>query len=438
MTAEEAGLGPVHRKRPDRYIVAIVGAALVALVMKLIIAYTTLGTNDAVTFYAFARSLSEHGLKWTYERGVAWLPNSPIFNHPPLIAWFLQFIRFLSHLPLFESNGFSFAFLLRFPGILADFVVVLVLLQLCRKHWQLGGRQPALALLALSPVSLMVSGFHGNTDSVMAMFLVLAGISCISLHPWMCGFMFALSCQVKVIPLLFFPIFLCFWLHRRALISFLLPLSLTSAVMWWQPLTECPTLFIRNVLSYSSYWGLWGITYWLRSSGADAFSSLLFNWSLGQTVIATSLKVFIIASVAIIGWRRRMLDGFGVMESIALGWIVFFVFSPGVCAQYLVWPAPFLIFLSPRFFALVTAASSLFLFFFYNVISHGLPWYLGVSTNQLISQWAPWTMWPWAAFIVSLGLLWKKIRPDVITAVSADKQLFTPTLANGSPISVQI
>src|SRR5438552_1068013 len=77
----------------------ITGAALIALCLKLIIAYSTLGTNDAVSFYTFARSLSDHGLKWTYERGVAWLPNGPIFNHPPLTAYFLRFTYHLANTP---------------------------------------------------------------------------------------------------------------------------------------------------------------------------------------------------------------------------------------------------------------------------------------------------------------------------------------------------
>src|SRR6516225_390130 len=110
----------------NRY--AFVGIAFIALCLKAIIAYTTLGTNDSVTFYTFARSLSEHGLKWTYERGVAWLPKGPIFNHPPMTAWFLRFIYHLSHQAFFQTNGLSFPFLLRLPGILSDFIVVLALL----------------------------------------------------------------------------------------------------------------------------------------------------------------------------------------------------------------------------------------------------------------------------------------------------------------------
>src|SRR5438477_4109848 len=106
----------------------ITSAAVIALLFKLAIAYSTLGTNDAVSFYAFARSLSDHGLKWTYERGVAWLPNGPIFNHPPLTAYFLRFIYRLAHQGFFLDIGLNFPLLLRLPGITADCVVALDLL----------------------------------------------------------------------------------------------------------------------------------------------------------------------------------------------------------------------------------------------------------------------------------------------------------------------
>jgi uncharacterized membrane protein len=255
----------------------------------------------------------------------------------------------------------------------------------------------------------MVSGFHGNTDSIMVMFFGLTAYMCLKEQPWLCGLFFALSCQIKVIPLLFFPILFFFWFHRRAIRSFLLPFVLTSVVLWWEPLLNFPTLFIKNVLSYGSFWGIWGITYWLRLTELPAFNLVWFvNFSPAQTVIATLLKVLIVASIFVIAWRRRALGGRALSESIAYGWVIFFVFSPGVCAQYMVWLAPFILILSPSFYAWLTAASSLFLFFFYNVTAHGLPWYLAISVNALNRIWTPWAVWPWAALILGMVLLWKK------------------------------
>ncbi|PYL06690.1 MAG: hypothetical protein DME33_12900 [Verrucomicrobia bacterium] len=67
----------------DLRTICIVALALVALTLKLAIAYNTIGTNDAVFFYGFSKVLSEHGLEWTYQ-------HSRYFNHPPLTAYYLR------------------------------------------------------------------------------------------------------------------------------------------------------------------------------------------------------------------------------------------------------------------------------------------------------------------------------------------------------------
>ncbi|MEY2537211.1 MAG: hypothetical protein QOG67_951 [Verrucomicrobiota bacterium] len=395
----------------NNFSILLIGAALVALLVKLTISYNTFGTNDAVSFYLFARSLSDHGLEWTYRQGVVWLPSGPIFNHPPITAGFLRLIYHLSNQDVFRTFGLTFPFLLRLPGILADFVVVLVLVSWLRAHEQLHRYRWALLLLALSPVSLMVAGFHGNTDPVMVMCLVLAAWMCSKKQPGLCGLFLALSCQVKIIPLLFFPVFFFFWLHRRAVASFLVPFFLTSIVLWSEPLLRFPLLFFKNVLSYSSYWGIWGFTYWLRLTDLPYFSGVrIFGLTTPQAFVVTFLKALIVGGVLLIAWRRRTCSGRGLFETIAYGWVIFFIFSPGICAQYMVWLAPFVCILSPTFYAWLTVTSSLFLFFFYNVTAHGLPWYLAVSTNALNTVWTPWSVLPWAALIAGMIVLWKNAR----------------------------
>src|SRR6202023_1164702 len=99
--------------------VLIVAVALVALLFKIGIALATLGTNDVIAFYKFAKALETHGLIWTYE-------HSALFNHPPLVGYFLPVLTWLARQPFFEQNGLTFPFLLRLPGILADFIVVLL------------------------------------------------------------------------------------------------------------------------------------------------------------------------------------------------------------------------------------------------------------------------------------------------------------------------
>jgi uncharacterized membrane protein len=390
----------------------IIGAALVAFVIKLAIALNTFGTNDVAAFYIFARSLHDHGLQWTYQNGVAWSANYPVFNHPPLTAYYLECIEALSRFEFCREHAFTFPFLLRLPGIVADLGIVLVVLRIVKTTNELSVPFWALVLFALSPVSLMVSGFHGNTDTVMVMFLVIAAYMSLRRRPLLCGLFFALSCQVKIIPLLLLPIFFFFWLNRRAAVRFTVPFMLLSVMLWGQALVNFPMLFVRNVLAYGSYWGTWGITYWLQLTRWSQFNAVGFlNLPPAAAVVALVLKGTIIAAVLMIGWRRRSLGATGMIFSIAYAWIIFFVFSPGFCAYYLIWLTPFILLLSPAFYASLTATSSLFLFIFYNGLAGGLPWFITVSkfSNPDRFNWlTPWSLWPWATLVCGMILFWKK------------------------------
>jgi hypothetical protein len=382
----------------DHAFVIVFGAAMLALGLKLAIAFNTVGTNDVVSFYQFGRSLTQRGLEWTYANNIS-------FNHPPVVAYYLRFIYWLNELPAFQQNGITFPLLLRLPGIVADFVVVMLLYRM-RARFALPTW--ALVALALSPVSLMVAGFHGNTDPIMVMFLVCSACAAASGRPALCGLFLALSCQIKIVPLLLLPIFGCFWLARRKPLQFLIPFGVTMGLLWIQPLLQFPSLLIKNVLSYGSFWGLWGITYGLRMTGRPEFSVIAYaSLPTAQNVVVTFLKLLIIGCVIVIAWRRRYLGAKGLVDSLALAWIIFFVFSPAVAPQYMVWIAPFVLVLSPTLAAYLMVASSLFLFFFYHVISGGFPWYAAISTPDLVPSWVPWSLLPWAAASGALILLWR-------------------------------
>ncbi len=400
--------------RPAFWITAL---GLAAAVLKIAIALNTFGTNDVAAFYMFARSLADHGLEWTYRNGVVWFSGFPVFNHPPLVAYYLELIGHLSHQEICRSYGLTFPFLLRLPGIVADFIVVLVLVRLSKTSLRLRIPTWALALFAVSPVSVMVSGFHGNTDPVMVMFLVLAAYMCLRERPVLCGIFFALSCQIKVIPLLLLPIIFFFWLPRRAALRVTIPFVLLSLAMWAQPLTRFPALFVKNVFSYGSFWGGWGITYCLHLTRSPQFNGTgFFNLPPAAAATAFLLKLGIVAAVLMVAWRRRHLPGRAVIDSIAYAWIIFFVFAPGVSVQYMVWLAPFVLMLSPSLFGWLLATSSIFLFVFYNTVAGGLPWFIAISRNDLNPIWAPWSLLPWATLILGMILLWRK-------AVAADPSL---------------
>ena len=88
-----------------------------------------------------------------------------------------------------------------------------------------------------------------------------------------------------------------------------------------------------------------------------------------------------------------------------------FVLTPGFCPYYLIWLAPFILVLSPSFYGWLTATSSLFLFFFYNGLAGGLPWFIGVSKFSDPNRFnllTPWSLWPRSILIAGTIALWRK------------------------------
>jgi Gpi18-like mannosyltransferase len=378
----------------------IVSLALVALTLKLVVAYNTIGTNDAVLFYSFAKVLSEHGLEWTYQ-------HSRYFNHPPLVAYYLRGIYSLTEQRWCQDLGFHFPFLLRLPGIIADFLVILILMRISKIDFRIPTW--ALALFALSPVSLMVSGFHGNTDAVMVLLLVCAVWMCLRNRPVLAGLFFAVGCQIKIVPLLFLPALFFYWLSRNNIRGFLVSGAVTTCLLWLEPLMNFPALFAKNVLAYGSYWGLWGITYLFRTTGFRGFSRLsFFDLEPAQNIIVTLLKVIIISAAFWIAWQHRHARGRAFVESLAYTWLVFFVFAPGVCPQYLIWLAPFILIFSPTFYTCVLISSSIFLFAFYNITSGGLPWKVALAMDDSMQHWAAWSLMPWLVITGGAIALWRK------------------------------
>lgn len=373
---------------------AVVFLAVSALALKIYCAATTFGTDDVVLHFCYGRYIDANGLIAIYQ-------NYDFFNHTPITAGFFRFIYGHSG----PDHGL-FPFYLRLAGIIADFLVVLALVRLRDRT----GKPPwwVLALFAASPVSFMISGYHGNVDPVLVLFLVLGACACVESRPLLCGIFFGLACNVKIVALLLSPVFFFFWLHRAKSLRFAIPAVLLALAGWLPALLKVPGLFVKNVLCYNSTWGQWGVTYWLaKIHVGEGQMAILAEGPYARGII-NLFKLVIIVSAFWIAWRRRALEGSQVFVSVACVWNVFFVLTPGFGPQYMVWPAPFFLVFSAGWYLALTAASSWFLFMFYNVISHGMPWDRGICESQLTSLWISWNTLPWGVLVACLFVAWRK------------------------------
>ncbi|MEO8352735.1 MAG: hypothetical protein ABI680_13450 [Chthoniobacteraceae bacterium] len=357
---------------------------------KLLLAATTHGTNDVDTFYNFGRFIADQGLAALYRA-------DPLFNHLPLTGLFCALAM---QLP-------AFWFVIRLPGILADIFTALALLRIHERT----GKPPrwVLVLFALSPLNLMVSGFHGNIDPVLVLALVLAAEACLNERAAACGVWLALAVNLKVIALLVAPALAFVWWRRGAFRSFALPACALALAGWAYPLLTVPREFIGHVLAYGSNWGSWGVTLLLRWFGGPDWSGMGYDQlTPAQIAVSRVLKLAIVASSLVIAWTRRDRRGTEIFTTLSLVWLVFFVAAPGVGPQYLVWIAPFLAVSTPRGYLLTTMTSAIFAFVFYHVVSQGR-WFFANSTGDLVARWEAWSLLPWLCF-AGLLVFWKTLR----------------------------
>ncbi|HSI14701.1 MAG TPA: glycosyltransferase family 87 protein [Chthoniobacter sp.] len=372
--------------------------ALLAMAAKLYCAKTTYGTVDVILYYNFAREVAHDGVVNTYL-------HDRVFNHPPLLGNYLAFAWALAGgTDDKPASGQMFAFYHRLPGIISDFLVVLLVMWIRRRT----GRPPlwAIALLAASPISFMISGYHGNYDPLIPLGLVLTVVACLQRRALLAGVLLGVACQVKIIPLVMSPVLFFYWWQRGQKNAWVFTAAtvVTLLIGWSAPLLAVPEIFMRQVLVYNSIWGWWGITYLLNVSGIEGVAGMvsLKPLSPAQALITQVLKFLVIAGTLAVGWRRRKLSPVDLLATMGLVWTLFFTFAPGFGVQYLAWVSPFLLFYSTRWFAAFTAAASLALYIFYNTISSGYPWQKGFGLERLFHIWGPWLLLPWAVFVALL------------------------------------
>ena len=349
--------------------------ALAALALKLHLAATTHGTNDVDAFVLFLRQYLGSGARTLYE-----LESE--FNHPPFILRFLLGLRWIVNL-----TGLPFGFWLRLPSILADVASLFLLARL------VGGAAPArLLLVALAPVSVMVSGYHGNTDPLMIAFVLLSVFLLQRGAPagW-AGAALGMALNIKAVPVVFLPA-LVLWLDgwkRRAV--FLAALAGVVCAGSWPILFEEPLLVARKVLGYPSAYGLWGVTRLLDFGPAwldDAFRAA------GRHVLALTL-----AGLAL--WMNSGGRKPAPLLQVGATAFVFLLVSPGFGVQYAAWLVPWMVLLPERVAWAHALSMGAFLFVVYSF------W------NQLVPSWLADPDWLGAEFW-SRGLPWDHANADLV------------------------
>ncbi len=335
----------------------------VATMLELYLAYTTYGTDDITRWETFLSEAIRKGALGLYQ-------SDPFFNHPPFMVSYIRGlgqVAAVTHVP--------FRFWLRAGSSMADIGSFALVVAIARRSG-LGVSRSTLYLLALAPVSVMVAGFHGNTDPVMVLFVLLAVYLHVSKRPvWTVGLALGMALNIKFAAVIFTPaiFFATGGGRRRALL--IVTAGLTVALASMPYLLQDPALIERKVVGYASISDFWGITRVLVAGPRELHDAYL---RYAPAVIAVG-----VAAVCFGFSRRRSPPSLFLQCGISGS--AFLVFTPGFGVQYLAWLVPWVVILAFGSALFWYAATGAFLFVVYTIGSGGFPWYH--ATDPRIGHW---------------------------------------------------
>lgn len=338
----------------------VFGAAVVATVVKLLVAARTFGTNDVHSWLSFSEGVRQYGPVDMYGH-----PYFTLYNHPPLSGRMLVAVNWLS-----DHGLGDFTFWIRVPAVLADLVIAVLVFELVRL------RRPAVeaafagVLVVCSPALVVVSGFHGNTDPLFVMFAVLS-VYLLVVKRWAAaaGVVFALSVSVKLTPVVLVPVLLVVLVRLgwRRVFTFTAGGAVVFALLWLPVVLNRWTEFSRDVLGYNGVWarewGLQQVFVW-----ADAPPSVI-DWFAGPGRFVVLLLSSLLPAILL--WRRPTTFA---PAAAGLALAMFLLLSPAFGMQYLVWPLAAAYFVSFRAATVYNVAISVFVLVVYSDWNSAPPW----------------------------------------------------------------
>ncbi len=375
---DRGGDGRVRRAR-----LTVLAFATPVLVIKLVIAATTFGTNDIVHWGDFLLGVRQAGPVGIY--ALTFPANNSFYNHPPLVGYLLYFVD------LVQDAGVPYRFTIRAISSLADVGTALVVFELLRRRMSTTRARTAAVLVAVSPILVMVSGFHGNTDPIFVFLVFLAVLLLVDLRrPGLGGAAIALAIGIKIVPMVVVPILAVYLFRhdRRHLWKGVLGFAVTFALTWGPALALQFGAVRRDVIGYSgvgySPWGIEQIGHWLGDP----------SWVATFAGSGRSLVVVICVVVpAVAVWRRSDV----VVPAVAWSLIGFLALAPTWGAQYMVWPVAACYLIGIGWGTVYNVTGGVVLFMVYDRWSGGLPWYRARATyvvplHELVAMQVPWVV----------------------------------------------
>jgi hypothetical protein len=371
-----------------------------AIAVRVLLMLFSIGSNDMTTWHGFAEQITRTSIGKLYD-------EHELFNHPPLMGFFASATYTLA-----EWLPIRFDYLFKAPMILADVATAALLYQ---RYKAQGEERAALvfALFCCNPVSILITAYHGNTDSLCASLALLSAVLMDTRRVFWSGLALAAAINVKLIPVLLIAPLLSCVRGRRGAALFLAGLSI-GALPFVPYLLEHWPGFYKHVLAYRSGARAWGITYALFKLGSvlgvlgKPCRSIARFW-IEHGFIGVLAWPLILAAL-----QRFKRPGWSACELAAFSMLGFLVITPGWGVQYLVYPVALVFAVSIERGVVYALVNGLLAFLIYAALWTGdFPLYSNFFVRGLPNQ--P-MLFGVVAWLVVARVLYELMRPQLAAA----------------------
>jgi len=262
------------------------------------------------------------------------------YHYPPLWVFFEASAEWLS-----QRWDVDYSIIVKLPVLAADVALAVFALLILRARGM--GLWRAFAwssVVALSPVLVMVTGFHGGYDSIVIVFLVAAAYFGEEVPPrsWslpLSATLLGLAIAFKPFPVLVLPFFLWRCCRNWREVGVFGTLAALPTVIVLGPYLLVGWDSVRaGILDYTGVidhgWASL-LRAWLSRTTGNAWTGLPGPGADG--FLHNGRVMFLAAWAVIAAWygpRHRVLD------SALLVFLLFFFLYPGLSSQYLMWVVP--------------------------------------------------------------------------------------------------
>jgi hypothetical protein len=358
-------------------------AVVLSVVLRVYLAVFTEGTDDARLWEMHARGINTVGLTEYYRQTAG---QWRVFNHPPAAG--------LGAAAVWDAAGewgvpfkIPFRLLVTSLDYVAAFFLLRILVDDPRRYF-------LTAFYLLNPLTLLLSAFHHNTDSLVGLFLLLSVYFLGRGRYLAAGAALGAGMSVKWIILLGLPA-LFFAVHPwRAKLKFTGALALVALLGYGRYLVADQGVLTSNLFGYTGQLihaaggvPIWGNRIFLaRAAQVVPFDAVPL---MGVLLKYNSLVVF--SAVVAHAWISRGRTGAGVGRTVAEGLVLFYALSNFWSFQYFAWCLPLLVFLPPILLWAISLGASAYLYAIYAAACRS-PWLLG-TWNILREPSLPGAVW---------------------------------------------